>query len=210
MPAQTSSSNAPRARQQQILHRLVLTLFFMLLGGVLPLAQAAPPAHYAKGIFLVATENLNGSSFQETVILLTHNSRRGATGLAINRPTDIPLQQAFPRIRQFQKNTDPLYLGGPVSTNAIFVLTRTRQPRKSMHHIADDIYFSTGKNAFAYPLEDATRTYAGYTGWSAGQLQNEINRGDWLIVHARPEIIFEKNPANLWQRLIKRWSGQWI
>jgi len=167
-----------------------------------------------EGVFLVATEQLHGSSFQQAVILLTHYSKRGATGLTINRPAGIPLQQAFPGVRQLQQRTDPLYLGGPVSTNAIFVLLRTRQPGKSMHHIADDIYFSTGKNVFTRPSEasvhTATRTYAGYAGWAAGQLQNEISRGDWIMVRTHPKIVFEDNPENLWQRLSKRWTGKWI
>lgn len=165
-------------------------------------------------IFLVATEQLHGSSFQQAVILLTHFSNRGATGLTINRPAGISLQQAFPRIRQLLQRTEPLYLGGPVSTNAIFVLLRTLQPSNTMHRIAGDIYFSTGQNAFSRPAEaianSSTRTYAGYAGWAPGQLQSEIGRGDWLMVHTDPRIIFEEDVKGLWQRLTKRWSGKWI
>ncbi|MBL1277415.1 MAG: YqgE/AlgH family protein [Ectothiorhodospiraceae bacterium] len=163
-----------------------------------------------QGLFLVATDQLEGTGFQETVILITHYSKRGATGLTINRPTTIPLQQAFPRIQQLNQRTDPLYLGGPVSTNAIFVLMSTDHPRKNMHLIANNIYFSTANNAFKQPLAAQSRTYAGYTGWAPGQLQAEINRGDWLLVHTQPDIIFEEDPGVLWQRLIKRWSGDWI
>jgi putative transcriptional regulator len=83
-----------------------------------------------------------------------------------------------------------------------------------MHHIAGDIYFSTGKNAFSRPDEaiasSTMRTYAGYAGWAPGQLQSEIGNGDWLMVHTHPKIIFEKNTEGLWQRLSKRWSGKWI
>jgi len=199
--------------------RHILLGLLMIIGGYsTAFADTAPyplsSTSKNEGVFLVATEQLHGSSFQQTVILLTHYSKRGATGLAINRPAGIPLQQAFPSIRQLQQRTDPLYLGGPVSTNAIFVLLRTQQPGKTMHHIADDIYFSTGKNIFTRPHEPAThsmtRTYAGYAGWAAGQLQNEIHRGDWIIVRTHPKIIFEDNAENLWQRLSKRWTGKWI
>jgi len=164
--------------------------------------------------FLVATEKLQGSSFQHAVILLTHFSERGATGLTINRPSGISLRQALPGIKQLRQRTGPLYLGGPVNTNAIFVLLRTRQPDKTMHRIADDIYFSTGKNAFSRSFDSTVnidlRTYAGYAGWAAGQLQNEISRGDWMMVHTYPDIIFEDDTENLWHRLTKRWTGKWI
>lgn len=161
-------------------------------------------------LFLVATEQLEGTSFQEAVILITHYSDRGATGLTINRPTDIPLKKIFPHIPQFEQLNDSLYLGGPVSANAIFVLLRTDQPGENMHRIAKDIYFSTAKNAFSEPVTGSARTYAGYAGWAPGQLQAEIARGDWLLVHTTPDIIFEKNPSIIWPRLSKRWSGQWL
>ena len=83
-----------------------------------------------------------------------------------------------------------------------------------MHRIAGDIYFSTAKNVFSRPAEaiakTTTRTFAGYAGWAPGQLQNEIARGDWLMVHTHPGIVFENDTKGLWQRLIKRWKGKWI
>ncbi len=176
----------------------------------LPIAHAEPGLPKNQGLFLVATDKLAGTSFQEAVILITHYSKRGATGLTINRPTEIPLNHAFPRIPQFQQRTDPLYLGGPVSTNAIFMLIRTDTPLKNMHLIANNIYFSTAKNAFKHPVTNSSRTYAGYAGWASGQLQNEIDRGDWLLVHTPPDIIFEQKINDLWQTLFRRWSGDWI
>ena len=64
--------------------------------------------------------------------------------------------------------------------------------------------------AFGQPLKGSARTYAGYTGWAPGQLQNEIARGDWIVVKTNPAIVFEENPTGLWNRLKNRWSGNWI
>jgi putative transcriptional regulator len=192
---------------------LQLLLLSLLLLGLSPptLAQQrlVPPAE-GESLFLVATEQLDGSSFQQTVILITHFSERGATGLTINRPTDIPLNQALPDIAQLQRRTEPLYLGGPVSTNALFVLLRTDTPQENMYHIANDIYFATAQNAFRHLREQPARTYAGYAGWAPGQLQREIENGDWLLVNTKPDIIFSDDTSGLWQRLIKRWSGTWL
>lgn len=158
----------------------------------------------------MATEQLHGTSFQETVILLTHVSKRGATGLAINRPTDIPLNQALPDIEQLENFSDPLFLGGPVKTHAIFFLVHTFEPNEGMHLITDNLYFSTGKNAFDHPVSGNARGYAGYAGWAPGQLRYEIERGDWLVVKTNPAIVFDKNLSGLWTRLKSRWSGNWI
>jgi len=218
MPVQCDlpSHKTMRRRNRQ---RIIFSLFVFFIVGISSTIFAETTTNQDsnpdnEGIFLVATDKLSNSSFQHAVILLTHFSDRGATGLTINRPTGISLQQAFPRIRQLQQRTDPLYLGGPVSTNAIFVLLRTQQPSNNMHRITNDIYFSTGKNVFSHSFDSsqnsASRTYAGYAGWAAGQLQNEINRGDWLMVHTNPKIIFEKDTDNLWRRLTQRWNGKWI
>lgn len=215
------ASTLPSAQQshltkgQRLAWPFFCGLLFLLFSSFSSVASAADDSSRDdESVFLVATEQLHGTSFQQTVILLTHNSSRGATGLTINRPTDIPLNQILPRIHQLKNRTDSLYLGGPVNPNAIFVLLRTLQPNGSMHRIAGDIYFATGKNAYTDLFKSITskeiRTYAGYAGWAAGQLQNEIDRGDWLMVHTHPRIIFEEDTANLWYRLTQRWSGKWI
>lgn len=198
------------------LYYSTLLLFGILLSLGLPLSGFAADdiSSDEESVFLVATNQLHGTSFEQTVILLTHYSKQGSTGLTINRPTDILLTEVLPNIQPLQQRKDLLYLGGPVSPNAIFVLLRTLQPSSNMHRIGEDIYFSTGKHAFTSAIEKTTpsglRTYAGYAGWGAGQLQREIDRGDWLMVHTHPRIIFEKDTESLWQRLSRRWSGKWI
>jgi putative transcriptional regulator len=181
--------------------------------GLLALAAGlanAGTADNSRGVFLVATERLEGTGFQGAVILLTHSNPRGTTGLTINRPSGIPLRRVFPHTPQLRQQTSPLFMGGPVNTNAIFALVRTSQPRRGMHHIADNIYFATGQIAFGGALEGRLRAYAGYAGWAPGQLQQEIANGDWLVVHTDPAIVFDKNTAGLWQRLTYRWSGRWL
>ncbi len=106
-----------------------------------------PKPQVTQGIFLVATKQLHGTSFQKTIILLTHYSNREVMGLAINRPTDIPLNQVFPKLNQIRNNTDLLYMGGPVRPKTLFVLAHTKQPKKGMRHVIDDIYFSSAKNS---------------------------------------------------------------
>ena len=196
-------NNSPLVRKQWLSFSLLLLSFCLI-----PIAIAAQSPQ--AGTFLVATENLDGSSFQHTVILITHYSDRGVTGLAVNRPTNIPLNEALSDFPQFKDNKTFLFLGGPVSTNAIFVLTYTTTPGKSMHHITDNVYFTTGEHVTDQLLDDNTRIYAGYTGWGPEQLEIEIARGDWLVVKTKPDIIFEDDLSKLWHQLSKSWSGNWI
>lgn len=191
--------------------------FLALLSIPAPAADATAPHNGSndKGMFLVATEQLAHSSFRETVILVTHLSERGATGLAINRPSEFHVDEIFPEVEQLRRFHDDVYLGGPVRTNSVFVLMRTKRPHANMYRIAKDLYFSAGTSALTHGLEnlsndERTRAFVGYAGWAPGQLEHEIHRGDWLVVHADPDIVFDQDYRTLWKKLLKSWSGQWI
>ena len=203
-----------RGKSARLLFSITLLIFSIAFPPLSHAESEDSPTSSQDSTFLVATDQLHGTSFEQTVILLTHYSKQGATGLTINRPSDILLREALPNIRQLKQRKDVLYLGGPVSSNAIFMLIRTLQPSNNMHRIGDDIYFSTGKHAFSAAFKETSpsgvRTYAGYAGWGPGQLQHEISRGDWLMIHTHPQIIFEKDTDSLWRRLSRKWSGEWI
>ena len=149
------------------------------------------------------------------MIFVTHFSSRGATGIAINRPANIPMKEAFPSVKELKNIEESIFLGGPVRTDGIFVLMKTERPHAGMREVVENIYFTVGLNAVIHGLPksvegEATRAYAGYSGWAPGQLQAEIDRGDWIIVEADPSIIFDKNPDTIWKQLTKIWSGDWI
>lgn len=189
---------------------LVMQLFL-----VTSLAVAGPQLEPKKGRFLVATDKLAHSSFKETVIFVTHFSSRGATGITINRPANIPMKDAFPSVKELKNIEDSIFLGGPVKTDGIFVLMKTNRPHAGMREVASGIYFTVGLNAVIHGVPkskegEATRAYAGYSGWAPGQLQAEIDRGDWIIVESDPDIIFDKDPDTIWKQLTKIWSGDWI
>jgi putative transcriptional regulator len=203
-------------------HQLITPLRIFLALVLTACSQQAPaesirPAEHAinQGLFLVATDQLAGSSFQETVILITHYSEKGATGLAINRPSNMPLNKVFPEIKDFSQYQNEVFLGGPVHPDAVFVLKRTQKPTENMYRIARDLYFSAGLSSLANSLSennqsDSTRAYIGYSGWAPGQLDAEIHRGDWLLIHADVEIVFSEDHKRIWKKLHQSWSGQWI
>ena len=216
-PRATSTNCILNCIQQHSLVATVALLVITLFG--LPAAVADDSEQFKrsadKGMFLVATDQLAHSSFKETVILITHLSERGATGLAINRPSEFKLNEIFPEVEQLRQHHDEVYLGGPVRTNSVFVLMRTKRPHANMYRIAKDLYFSAGVNALTHGLENLTgdehtRAYVGYTGWAPGQLEHEIHRGDWLVIHADPDIVFDQDYRSVWKKLLKSWSGQWI
>ncbi len=173
--------------------------------------QLAP----AKGMFLVASKDLDGSDFHRTVVLLTGYSTLGASGLAINRPSKISIHEAFPKLPRFNGDAAMMNLGGPVHTNAVFVLIQTQQPATEMLHVFKDIFMASSLNALKRaPARKQqsiqARAYAGYSGWAPGQLEAEIEQGRWLVIEADPQIIFTEDREKIWPQLMKSGSGLWI
>lgn len=200
------------------LYGLLALLSLAIIASYFSEGITATPSHTLRtGVFLVAANNLTGSSFDQTVILLTRYGNNGTLGLVINRPSHIPLSEAFPSIRPALPPPHPddsLFLGGPMHTSAIFVLTRTRQV-PGMTPIFDDVLLGVGDKTLLRVLQkqrpgEVFRAYAGYSGWSPGQLEAEVERGDWLIVEADSGLIFDEQPDQVWNRLTRVWSGRWI
>jgi putative transcriptional regulator len=97
----------------------------------------------------------------------------------------------------------------------MFLLIRAPLQPKDSVHIFEDIYASSSLTELqrltggARPGEEF-HTYAGYAGWSPGQLDLEVSRGDWYILQADSKSIFEKKPSDIWPDLIRMVSAQWV
>lgn len=179
-------------------------------------AYAAPHADRLQtGMSLVATTNLQGTSFDKSVILITQYNQQGTLGIAINRPSHQKLSDFFPDFKAIAGNY-PLHLGGPVRPLALFVLARTKA-RDGWLPVTGDIYVTGGVEAHRFLNQrqnnlptSAFRVYAGYSGWAPDQLENEIQRGDWLTVMLEPDTIFSNAPEVMWEQLYRLNSGKWI
>lgn len=180
---------------------------------VAAIAFSAVAAHAAEslpnGIFLVARPELKDPNFRETVVLVTQPPGTGPLGVIINRPLPRRLGELFPEHDALQRSRDVVYFGGPVARNLLLFLVRTRSAPERAMHVLEDVYLSADNEALEALLRRpeptrGLRVYAGYSGWGVGQLQIEIARGGWYVLKADVESIFSKNPATIWQELLKR------
>lgn len=162
-----------------------------------------------KGKFLVASGNIRDPLFAETVILLIDYSNRGAMGLIVNRPTEIKLSKVFPEIKGLKQKPYYVHIGGPVSINNMFLLMQSGSQPEGAVLVFNNIYVSSNKTLLMRTFDNLKaqerfRLYAGYAGWAPEQLDWEIARGDWHIMQADAEVIFDKTPLDIWQRLMHR------
>jgi len=174
--------------------------------------QAAP---LKKGVLLVANRQLGETSFRHAVILITrYSAAQGAMGITVNRVTHIPLQQFVPDAEPVRPSDALLFTGGPVQPGALIILVQSSQGH-GLEKVFDNIHFGNGLVQLSRILElksehDLVRAYSGYTGWFAGQLENEIRRGDWIIVPGNADLIFQEQPKKLWYTLMQHWAGTWL
>ena len=98
-----------------------LVTFLVLIGAMAGVARAAD---VSQAVILVATPRLEGSPFEEAVVLAAPLPQGGHIGFIVNRPTTVKLERLFPQEAQSRNVAEPVYLGGPVLPNGLFALTR--------------------------------------------------------------------------------------
>ena len=153
--------------------------------------------------FLIAMPGIVGDTFAGTVIYLCEHTENGALGLVINKPIDIKLKSLFEKVELELDRVDlaesPVYYGGPVQTERGFVLHEQLDDQEgrfsSSLRIPGGLEMTTSKDvleALAHGTGPVRLLVTlGYSGWAAGQLEEEISRNGWLNVDAVPEIIFD-------------------
>ncbi len=165
--------------------------------------------------FLIAMPGMADDNFSRTVVYLCEHSKNGALGLVINRPTDITLKSLFEKVElsldRDELAQQPVFFGGPVQTERGFVLhekTGTEQsPYTSTLSIAGGgLEMTTSKDVLEALANGAGPrrliVTLGYSGWSAGQLEEEIGRNGWLTVDADPKVIFDTPVEERYQRAL--------
>lgn len=175
---------------------------------------SAQPVTVDKVRFLVATPTLADPTFSRSVILMLNHDEDGALGIIVNRPTPATLAQVFPHLEHASDRTDTLYLGGPVRPTRIFVLLRAEEAPPAAEAVLPGVYVSTRQPSFDHALAnnwpaERFRVLAGYAGWRAGQLETEVERGDWRFYPASESALFEVPAEHLWEALNAQSKGQW-
>jgi putative transcriptional regulator len=172
----------------------------LLLAGALAVAE-----DLSVGKLLVATRKSRDPDFAGTVVLLVHHDREASIGLFINRPLTIPLSEVYPELNGAQLK---LYAGGPV-TVGVRALYRSAFKPPATARILNDVFMISTKSLLGKMVAAGTpgsvfRIYAGYAGWSAGQLHDEVARGLWHVFDGDAGVIFDPHPETVWQRLSGR------
>jgi putative transcriptional regulator len=163
------------------------------------------------GQLLLASPALSDPNFERTVVLIGVHSDEGAMGIVLNRPSETTIGEAAPQLEQTLEESDPVYVGGPVQPTSIVFLAEFLDPTPAGLLVLGRIGFPA-PDAELEQLAEATarvRVFAGFAGWGEGQLEAEIDRGDWIAHTALPQDVFTDVPRRLWSDVLTRKGGSY-
>lgn len=161
------------------------------------------------GDLLVASIMLGDGVFDSTVVLVLDSDADGALGVILNQIAQTPLDAALPEWAGAVSEPRLLFHGGPVSPNGAICLSSVATPDEEPPGWRR-LFDTVGLLHLDTPLEIVTgayrdlRIFAGYSGWSAGQLQSEISQGMWHVASAEYDDVFGRRPLGLWRAVLRR------
>jgi putative transcriptional regulator len=167
------------------------------------------------GRLVVANPLLPDPNFDRTVVMLLAYGDDGALGVVLNRPSDTMLAAPLPRWEHLAAAPPVVFVGGPVQHQAVICLAR------ALGHPAASIpprgwsAVLPGVGTLDLDLDpeglqaslSEVRVFAGYAGWTSGQLEAEIGAGAWWILDAQADDAFSDDPEDLWKRVLRRQGG---
>jgi len=165
-----------------------------------------------KGQLLLDSGQLRGSFFQRTVVLICQHDAEGAFGLVLNRATGSNAGEMIVADLPEQLKGCPLYLGGPVQPSALsflhsdaFIPDANVLPNLSLGHSLDSLV----EMGESFSASRKIKMFAGYAGWSPGQLEDELKRKAWVTHPASLELVFDVQPDQLWPKILRQKGGRY-
>ena len=171
------------------------------------------------GRLLVATPVLGDPNFRRTVVLIVeHEPDQGTLGVVLNRPTQVPVGQVLEPWTELATDPSVVFNGGPVQPASALALAHVPGIEEPVGwHPLDGaapavarlglVDLDAPPGLLAGTIA-SLRVYAGYAGWSAGQLQAEIDEGAWYVVPGQPSDAFCPDPEQLWPAVLRRQGGE--
>jgi putative transcriptional regulator len=173
--------------------------------------RVVPEEGSHRGRLLVATPPLVDPNFDRTVVVMLEHGVDGGLGVVLNRRSETTIDDVFPEWHELVSPPEVVFAGGPVSTDAVIALARRRDAElDGFVQILDDL----GTVDLAEdPLRigasiETLRVFAGYAGWTPGQLEAELDQGAWFVVALEPGDPFVAAPERLWRDVLRRQRGR--
>ena len=163
----------------------------------------------AQGSILISEPFLQDAYFQRSVVLLVEHNTQGSMGFVLNKKRDLMVNTFFPELEEYPEI--PIYLGGPVSANRLFFIHSLGDLIvPDSVKIKDRLYFDGDFEALkryiqnGHSIEGKVKFFLGYSGWTEGQLGNEISKNSWVVSHAAKENVLLADGESFWKNSLEQ------
>ena len=167
-------------------------------------ACAARAQSLDKPLLLVASPALQGHYSHTALIVFPMRGQHA--GFILNRSTEVKLAAVFPDHAPSAKVIDPIYFGGPEMVDSLFAVVR-RNPGEASVRLFGDLFVTADAKTVDSIIEQTpndARYFAGFVGWQAGELAQEIKDGFWYVADPDVGLVFSKEPGAMWEELVER------
>ena len=171
-----------------------------------------PRKHIHKGMFIIATPDIDSGIFFRSVILICEHTKAGSFGLIINKTLDFEMPEEILDSSTTVNPNVSVRVGGPVQTNQMMLVHNSRRiPQHTMKicagvYLGGDLMFL--QKSAATDEGPNVHLCFGYAGWAAGQLERECLEGSWFAHPASHEHVFNTPADRLWQQLLREMGGR--
>ena len=178
-------------------------VFALLLGG----SALAAAADLSKPVILVAKPELRDELYGSSILVVTPLGGDQHVGFIVNRPTEITLSRLFPEHAASRKVIDPVYVGGPYESQAIFALVqRPDSLGAKSFEVLPGLFAAFDAAVVDRIIEsepEHARFVAGMVAWQPGELRSEVEKGAWYVLEPDAALVMRK-PEGLWEELVSR------
>lgn len=165
-----------------------------------------------QGHILIAEPFLAGSYFNRSIILLASFEEKGAVGFILNKKVDYPVEDLFVNFPDFDSE---IHIGGPVGTDSIYFIHTLGESVPGSIKIKENLYwggdFEALKNLIKLGLVNSqqVRFFLGYSGWDAGQLEEEISQNSWLVADIPQAELMDLEEDEMWAKSVRSMGGKY-
>lgn len=167
----------------------------------------------AKGDLLISEPYLPDPNFERTVILLCEHDDNGSFGFVLNKKGNVRIQDVVDDLGKFE--TD-LFIGGPVQQDTLHFIHRSGTLSSTSKEIVENAYWGHEFDELVESMnlglvtEKDVHFFLGYSGWSPGQLMEEMNAKSWIVFkNTTSEMIFDWDNQDLWEACLKNMGGKY-
>ena len=165
----------------------------------------------AKGRLLISEPFLPDPNFERTIVLLCEHNNDGSFGFVLNKPSLARIGDVMEDLKNIEA---PVLVGGPVQQDTLHYLHRMSYLEDAIE-ISEGIYWGGSYERLNVLLDSRQvepgdiKFFLGYSGWSPGQLDEEIHADSWIVSDLVSEqLVFDTEPEVMWKEVLKSMGGR--